>query len=464
MKWKRLGGQKMTFFEVFCGNIVSVGIAAIFFVGAVIRLFGEIPYKNRKHYCQIFGSLILFIIFCAFAGTVFYKSGLFATPHNGGEMVYAYIEITGFMMVLRVIYRKPVRVCLATAVFMTILYDVGWNLADILSPNKIYDLSLAADRREYLFYEWITTPLCLILVIVLLHKTNSRELFAQWEEQKTKITVLVFLGGYPILSQIIQETVDISAREVGYNPATAMILLLVVYMIFMYTGREGVQQKRIEDQEVSLRQQGAYIENLEGLQREVRKFRHDFKNMMSGMYLQAEEGNLEAIQSYIHEMTEDFDLQVGSQIRLMNQLANIRVTEVKGLFLEKMKTMQEAEIHWELEVLKPFEKTRLRSTDLCRCMGILLDNAMEEVRGRKDGKVHIMISSQSGYTTFRVKNTLHSSVDFHKVGTPGYSTKGKNRGIGLDNYKKILGKYEKTLPLTTIQDGYFIQELKIQEM
>ncbi len=36
----------MTFFEVFCGNIVSVGIAAIFFVGAVIRLFGEIPYKK----------------------------------------------------------------------------------------------------------------------------------------------------------------------------------------------------------------------------------------------------------------------------------------------------------------------------------------------------------------------------------------------------------------------------------
>ena len=74
-----------------------------------------------------------------------------------------------------------------------------------------------------------------------------------------------------------------------------------------------------------------------------------------------------------------------------------------------------------------------------------------------------MISSQNGYTTFRVKNTLYTSLDFHKVGTPGYSTKGKDRGIGLDNYKKILGRYEKTLPLTTIQDGYFIQEIKIQE-
>lgn len=454
----------MSFFDVFYRNLLSLGMTSLFFVGAAIQLLGEIPYKNRKHYCWILGSLMLFIAFCALAGTVFYKSGLFSVSHNGGEIVYGYIQITWVMLILRVMYRKPFGVCLATAVFLTILYDVGWNLADIFSPNKIFNLSLLSDRREYMFNEWVTTPLCLILVILLLHKTNARELFAQWEEQKPKITVLVFLGFYLILSQIVQETVDLSARAVGYNPATAMIFLLVVYMIFMYTGREGVQQKRIEDQEVSLRQQRAYIENLEGLQREVRKFRHDFKNMMSGIYLQAEEGNLEAIQGYIHEMTEDFDLQVGSQIRLMNQLANIRVTEVKGLFLEKMKTMQEAAIHWELEVLKPFEKTRLRSTDLCRCLGILLDNAMEEVKGRQDGQIHIMISCQSGYTTFRVKNTLHSAVDFHKVGIPGYSTKGKDRGIGLDNYKKILGKYEKTLPLTTIQDGYFIQELKIQEM
>lgn len=96
-------------------------------------------------------------------------------------------------------------------------------------------------------------------------------------------------------------------------------------------------------------------------------------------------------------------------------------------------------------------------------MGILLDNAVEEVRGEDGGKIHVMISSRDGYTTFRVKNTLHSAVDFHKLGTSGYSTKGKDRGIGLVNYKGILAKYDKVLPITTIQDGYFIQELKIQE-
>ena len=111
----------------------------------------------------------------------------------------------------------------------------------------------------------------------------------------------------------------------------------------------------------------------------MRRFRHDFKNMMSGMYLQAREGDLDAVQSYIQEMTADFDMQVGSQIRLMNQLANIHMAEVKGLFLEKLKEMQKQRISCELEVLKPFAGTAVRGTDLCRCLGILLDNAMEEV-------------------------------------------------------------------------------------
>ena len=133
-----------------------------------------------------------------------------------------------------------------------------------------------------------------------------------------------------------------SEKDVGYNPAAAIVFLLVLYIIFLYVGQKEMQRKRIEEQTVSLRQQMAYIQNLEELQKEARRFRHDFKNMMSGMYLQAEEGNLEAVQGYIQEMTEDFDVQVGSRIRIMNQLANIRVTEVKGLFLEKMKMMQDS--------------------------------------------------------------------------------------------------------------------------
>lgn len=453
----------MSFFETVCGNILSIGLTTLFYIGAAIQFLGRVPYRDRRHNYVILGSLLLYIFLMSLVATVFWKSGMFSWEHNGGEVLYHYIETIGCMLFLRVMYGKPYGRCMAAAVFLRILYDAGWNLSQLFLPDKFYHLEILSERREYLFQEWVVVPCFLFLVVLFLHKTKAGKLYEQWESQKLHPGVMAFIILYPVLWELVQEMVEVNERTGGYNPMTVLIFLMSIYLIFMYAGREEMQRKQIEEQSVSLRQQEAYIENLEGLQREVRRFRHDFKNMMAGMYMQAKEGDMEAIQSYIQEMTSDFDMQVGSQIRIMNQLANIRVAEVKGLFLEKLEVMQEEDIHCELEVLKPFEKTGLRSTDLCRCLGILLDNAVDEVRGKTDGQIHVMISSQNGCTTFRVKNTLYSRIDFHKLGTLGYSTKGENRGIGLANYKKILERYERALPLTTIQDGYFIQELKVQE-
>ncbi len=94
---------------------------------------------------------------------------------------------------------------------------------------------------------------------------------------------------------------------------------------------------------------------------------------------------------------------------------------------------------------------------------IFLPEFQFHVRGKENAYINIMVSCQDGFTTFRVKNTLYSEVDFHKIWLEGYSTKGNGRGTGLANYKKILECYENVFPYTSIQDGYFIQELKIQE-
>lgn len=453
----------MTFFEVFCSNVWSMGLAVVFYVCAAIQLLGKIPYRNRRHPYTVFGSLMLFILFTALLGAAFYKTGMFHLKYNIGQTVFQYIELFEGMLILRVMYQKPYGRCLVTAAFLEILDDFAWNLQELFMPDKFYHLEILAERREYMFHQWVVIPFAMFLVLVFLNKTKADVLYAQWENRSLQSGILIFMGLYPILIRVMYTVVRLNERSGGYNPITSIIFVMVIYLIFIYAGREELQKKQIEEQNVSLQQHEAYIENLESLQREVRRFRHDFKNMMAGMYLQAKEGDLDAVQSYIQEMTADFDTQVGSQIRVMNQLANIRVAEVKGLFLEKLNAMQKEEIHCELEVLRPFEKAVLRCTDLCRCLGILLDNAMDEVRGRKDGQIHVMISSQNGCTTFRVKNTLYSKIDFHKLGTAGYSTKGDSRGIGLANYKKILERYDMALPLTTIEDGCFIQELKVQE-
>ncbi len=172
---------------------------------------------------------------------------------------------------------------------------------------------------------------------------------------------------------------------------------------------------------------------------------------------------MEAIQNFIQDMTVNFDNQVGGQIHMLTQLGNVQMPELKGLLLSKMEQMQKEQICCTLEVIYPFQNIRFRSADLCRCLGILIDNAIDEVREKEKPQIDIMISHQKNYTTFRVKNRPYSNIDFHKIWLEGYSTKGTDRGIGLANYKKILEGYENISSLTTIQEGYFIQELKIQE-
>ena len=86
---------------------------------------------------------------------------------------------------------------------------------------------------------------------------------------------------------------------------------------------------------------------------------------------------MEAVHNFIQDMTSDFDYQVGEQIRRLTQLGNIHMLEVKGLLLGKMEKMQQEQISCELEVSRPFDRTRLRTTDLCRCLGILIDNAID---------------------------------------------------------------------------------------
>ena len=391
----------MSFWELFCSNTFGLTISTLFMLWISMLLLGRKPYQIRERKVKIIACTILFICVWALIGTVFYKVGIFRWRYNAGQILFTYMGMTGAMSYLYFLYRENLLTCWISAVFLEMLESFAVHIGVFFSPNMTFHL-------------------------------------------------------------------DILGERVGNdNAVVSLLYLLIVFIIFGYAGRQEMQKKQIQTQQISMQQQNAYIESLEKLQSEMRRFRHDYKNMMSGMYLQAKEGNMEAVQNFIQDMTSDFDYQVGEQIRRLTQLGNIHMLEVKGLLLGKMEKMQQEQISCELEVLHPFDRTRLRTTDLCRCLGILIDNAIDEVQGKKDKKpkpqIHIMISSQEECTTFQVRNPLYSNIDFHKIWQQGYSTRGADRGIGLASYKSILEHYENVFSLTTIRDGYFIQELKIQE-
>ncbi len=177
-----------------------------------------------------------------------------------------------------------------------------------------------------------------------------------------------------------------------------------------------------------MQQQNAYIESLEGLQREVRRFRHDYKNMMAGMYAQAKEGDADAVRQLIWEVTDDFESQVGGWIQEMTQLGNVHMMEVKGLLLGKAEEMKKERIAFELEVFRPFLKTGMRGTDLCRCLGILLDNAIDACMELppKERLIRLFMEMKGNYLYLVLTNTAGGGKKKHFG-----SSRGEGHGFGL---------------------------------
>lgn len=44
----------------------------------------------------------------------------------------------------------------------------------------------------------------------------------------------------------------------------------------------------------------------------------------------------------------------------------------------------------------------------------------------------------------------------------GFSTKGENRGLGLNNVKEIIDKYDEVILETDIETNYFIQVVRFK--
>ena len=204
-----------------------------------------------------------------------------------------------------------------------------------------------------------------------------------------------------------------------------------------------------------------YIQELESIQSSMRSFRHDYRNMISSLYLQSRYGNIQEIEKNIHELIEECDENIDRKMNLTVQMANIRISEVKSLLYQKITEIQKKGIDFQMEVMYPVEETGMKPLDLSRALGILLDNAIEAVE-QVQGDISLVISAQVDGVHIILDNTAEQDVDISKIYEDGYSTKGSGRGTGLPSLRKIMEKYPEASLMTEINNGRFVQKILLE--
>jgi two-component system sensor histidine kinase AgrC len=97
--------------------------------------------------------------------------------------------------------------------------------------------------------------------------------------------------------------------------------------------------------------------------------------------------------------------------------------------------------------------------DLCKVVGILIDNAIEASFESDMKELHVGIETSDGSTSIIIANTYLNEPNMSQLFKRGVSSKGKNRGLGLCNVKNILAQYPSVFLKTTVDQNLFFQEL-----
>lgn len=119
---------------------------------------------------------------------------------------------------------------------------------------------------------------------------------------------------------------------------------------------------------------------------------------------------------------------------------------LQGIIYQKMLVMKDEKILFSLDVSRDVRKIELDDFSmednyrLCKIVGVLLDNAIEESRKIDDKRIMISLYVDNNKLVIDISNRFEGKVEVDKLDDEGYTTKGDGHGYGLSLVKKILSE------------------------
>lgn len=250
---------------------------------------------------------------------------------------------------------------------------------------------------------------------------------------------------------------------------TALFIILVMQSIFISAAfyfNYSINKKRLEvEKQKQLEEYAKNIENyanyLESTEDELRKFRHDVRNLLNSVDLDDNQ--------YLKNLSEYVERYIKTNsFEKYKDLNHIKIKLLKNLILTKISIMIREKISYSFECTRDVENIPININlfDVIRVVGIAIDNAIESTKGaHKEQKVNIMIFlNDDNGLEFEVRNTFNDkNIDISALQDEGYTTKADHSGIGLANVKEIVTKYSNMFLDLHIEDNWFVFYLVMDE-
>lgn len=238
--------------------------------------------------------------------------------------------------------------------------------------------------------------------------------------------------------------------------ASVIVVLLIGLLLFIYIKRSIIKlvDRRIERFQSELIEK--QVREIQNMYRQVRGWRHDYRNHINNMKIQLSQENYDGLSDYLNELADDLDT-VDTVIKTGNVMAD-------AILNSKLNVAEKMNVQLNVKANVP-EMLPMSDVELCSVLGNMLDNAVEacstlpeEERfmrvyiGKLKGQLYLSVQNSAGKVRKEKGSYLSTKEDA--------SSSTKLHGYGLFRIDRVAKKYGGYVNRQN-EEGIFATEIMI---
>lgn len=427
--------------------IISCMLYSVIVIYLGNNIFSEkIDIKNKI----TIPAIIVYMIFIIFNCTV------------ADKFLKTTMMLIALITLFKLVYKKDWMQSINGAVIAYILLFISefiyglsmMALSTILSIDliKIFTNSITVN---------IIVAILIYLLTIILKKINKGIIKISYEHRDANMILLFILAlfGLSMLLNKLDIRTWVLNQDFYINIGLILVILFIIVNLVIQNHKNTKFVKKYSEL-------AEYSTINDEVLEDYRVKTHEYKNQLAIIKSMTDPKNKE-LNEYIDNLIEK---NKNIKYNWINQVKYIKLPGLKGLLNYKIMEFDSLKISYKIVVSKNLAKeyfdnfTIKNKDDLYSIIGVYLDNAKEAALESDKKEVSIDISKIEKEVIIKIANTYNNDkVDYTKLDEYKYSTKGKNRGIGLYLVQKIVNKNKTLFRIEReINDKYFIQTLFIK--
>ncbi|MGH4124650.1 MAG: sensor histidine kinase [Clostridium sp.] len=355
-------------------------------------------------------------------------------------------------------------------IYVNYLLHTLYIFAYTFSGKNLQRIPLKYSFLEFVILLPVVILSCLIIKSLVKRKKGYKERASDQLRFRMILIIsvpltLMICGILPFLTASAIDSDKIHFITGNFIPAVLPLIAIILITIIVYNYDKSleyrVKLKREAEEKKEIIEYSNMIEEMYG---ETRRFKHDYMNMLTPLKEYIDKADIEGLREFFYCNVIDMDKDIKWSNSNIDKLKYIKVDGLKAILSTKLIKAAGLNIDIKVEIIEDIKNIAMNIMDLCRIIGILLDNAIEAAQKCEYPKLYVCLVNKDNYVTIVIENNFFGQKPkIHKIYEEGYSTNGKRRGLGLYSVKQIIDKkYYNAFLNTSIEGKMFVQELWIK--